>query len=230
MEEQSFIHAAWLEGSDAHGRADEFSDVDLWLDVEPGHQEAALSLVRDVVASFGPLTVDDEPVHPDPQVRQRFLGTAGFSPFQFVDVCVQSHGREVKFTEADPYLLWFDRSGVIQHVQGEERNVRAELARLSRRRSRAVLVEKELQRENLLEALAYYRNEVLTLLVRFLRLKHCPAKLHYGLKHSRHDLPAEVAARLLELHCFCTPDDLRKGVQQALVWMAQIEEEIRDEP
>ena len=66
MQGQPFIRAAWLEGSDADGRADGFSDVDLWLDVAPGHEEAVLERVREVVASFGPLTVDDEPIHPDP--------------------------------------------------------------------------------------------------------------------------------------------------------------------
>ena len=227
MEEQSFIHAAWLEGADAYGRADDFSDVDLWLDVEPGHEETALSLVRDVVTSFGPLKVDDEPVHPDPQIRQAFLGSAGLSPFHFVDVCVQSHGRNVKFTAVDPYLLWFDRSGVIQHAQEPENNVEVKLARLSRRKWRAVLVEKELQRGHMLEALGYYHNEVLTLLVRLLRLRYCPAKLDYGLKHIQRDLPADVVARLLELHRFCTPEDLRKGVYIALNWSVQIEEEIR---
>ncbi|MFC3861520.1 hypothetical protein ACFOPQ_12190 [Deinococcus antarcticus] len=82
------LRAAWLEGSDADGRADRFSHVDLWLDVAPGHEEAVLERVREVVASFGPLTVDDEPVQPDPQVRQRFRGSAGLPPLH--TNCVQS--------------------------------------------------------------------------------------------------------------------------------------------
>lgn len=223
-----FIHAAWLEGSDASGRADEFSDVDLWLDVEPDHEESALQLVRDVVASFGSLTVDDEPVHPDPLIRQRFLGSAGLSPFHFVDVCVQTHGRATQFTAADPYLLWFDHSGVIQHAPQQGVNTALELARLTRRKWRVVLVGKELRRKHTLEALAYYRAEVLTLLVRFLRLRYCPARLEYGLKHVAHDLPPEALHRLTELHSLSHPDDLRWGVEAALNWMEQLKQEVRE--
>ena len=50
------------------------------------------------------------------------------------------------------------------------------------------------------------------------------------MEHVQRDLPPEVVARLLELHRFSTPDDLRRGVREALDWTAQMEEEIRDDP
>lgn len=224
-----FIHAAWLEGADAWGRADEFSDVDLWLDVQAGREEHALGIVRGVVESFGPLTVSDAPRHPDPLLRQRFYGSGGLSPSLFVDVCVQTHGRDVKFTAADPYLVWFDRAEVIQTTKEAEVDVQLELNRLLSRRWRFLLVEKELRRGHPLEALAYYRNEVLTLLVRFLRLRYTPEKLEYGLKHIQHDLPPDALARLFTLHSFSTPDELRQGVLETQAWMQEIAKEIRRE-
>lgn len=225
-----FIHAAWLEGADARGCADAFSDIDLWLDVKAGQEEEALQQVREVVASFGPLTLDEDPGHPHPQLRQRFYGSSNLSPFHFVDVCVQTHGRQVTFTAADPYLLWFDRAGVIRQGSTPPIDVSAELERLLARRWRAVLVEKELRRGHLLEALAYYRNEVLPVLVRVLRLRHSPAKWDYGLKHIHHDLPPGTVERLLKLHALGTPAELRVGLQEIQVWLAQVAEEIRGNP
>ncbi|MFK7603671.1 hypothetical protein ACI3L1_15815, partial [Deinococcus sp. SM5_A1] len=46
-----YIHAVWLEGADAEGRADEYSDLDLWLDVDSGQQEKVFAVVREVVAT-----------------------------------------------------------------------------------------------------------------------------------------------------------------------------------
>ena len=216
------IHAAWLEGSDALGHADEFSDIDLWLDVQAGQEDWALELVRGVVQSFGPLNVEDNPQHSHPQIRQRFYGSSGLSPFWFVDVCVQTHGREVAFGPADAYALWFDRSGVIRRADAEPFDAAAELERLQTRRWRFVLVEKELQRGHNLEALNYYHSEVLALLVRVLRVIHCPDKRDYGLKHLDRDLPPDVSGRLAALYAYNTPQDLRLGVAQVGAWLDEM--------
>jgi hypothetical protein len=76
-----FVRAAWLEGADAAGRADAYSDVDLWLDVDVGYGEQAFTVVRDTVSTFGPLDVDAARLHPNPLVQQRFYRTSGLSPF-----------------------------------------------------------------------------------------------------------------------------------------------------
>ena len=34
-----FVYALWLEGADATGTVEEYSDIDLWLDVDDGHEE-----------------------------------------------------------------------------------------------------------------------------------------------------------------------------------------------
>jgi predicted nucleotidyltransferase len=47
LEPLAWVNAAWLGGSDAFGRADELSDVDLQVDVDDGH----------VAATFGPVEI-----------------------------------------------------------------------------------------------------------------------------------------------------------------------------
>lgn len=222
-----FVHAAWLEGADAAGRADEYSDIDLWLDVDHPSLERAFELVRTTLETLGPLDVEDVHVHPDPAVQQRFYRTVGLPPHWFVDVCVQVHGRDVAFGPHDPFAVLFDRSGVIRVHHGEiaPQDVHRAVQALRARQWRWLLVEKEVKRGYRLEALAYYHAEVLGALVEVLRLRHCPWKRDYGLKHVYDDLPGEVVERLEVLHSFTTLDELMTGVQRAAQWFDALMQE-----
>jgi predicted nucleotidyltransferase len=51
LEPLAFVNAAWLGGSDAFGRADELSDVDLQVDVDDG-QVAAFGAVEAALADM----------------------------------------------------------------------------------------------------------------------------------------------------------------------------------
>ena len=42
LEPHLHVYALWLEGADARGTVDEFSDLDVWLDVEDGQEEIVL--------------------------------------------------------------------------------------------------------------------------------------------------------------------------------------------
>lgn len=222
LEAQPFVQAAWLEGADALERADDFSDLDLWLDVSAGSEEAAFRGIRDAVQTFGPLDVEQQRAHPDPLIRQRFYRSRGLPRFLFVDVCVQTHGRDMAFGPADAFLPLFDRAGVLRYAPPPPTNLQAEIAGVLAGRWRHVLVEKELARGHILEALASYHAEVLEPLVRLLRLRHSPDKDDYGLKHVSADLPAADVQRLEALYARTRPSELREGMEQAHEWMDEL--------
>ena len=84
----AWVNAAWLGGSDAFGRADELSDVDLQVDVDDGHVatfgavEAALAAASPIVARL---------VMPMPAWHghaQRFYQLRDTAEFTAVDVVV----------------------------------------------------------------------------------------------------------------------------------------------
>lgn len=216
------IQAVWLEGADALGRADEYSDLDLWLDVDVGREEGAFQTVRATVQTFGPLDVEQARAHPEPLIRQRFYRSSGLPPFLFVDVCVQTHGRDVAFGPADAFLPLFDRAGVLRREPQPAPNLAEEVRKVLEGRWRWVLVEKELRRGHGPEALAYYHAEVLGPLVRLLRLRHCPEKRGYGLKHISADLPAADLHRLEGLYGQTRPQDLRAGMREVGEWIDRL--------
>ena len=51
----SWVNAAWLGGSDAFGRADELSDVDLEVDVDDGYVAATFGAVEAALAAASPI-------------------------------------------------------------------------------------------------------------------------------------------------------------------------------
>lgn len=132
-------------------------------------------------------------------------------------MCLQQHGRETVFAPFEPFKVLFDRSGVVR--TGEEVIDKAFIAQAAKALEEAwwrrVLVLEEVDRGRLLEALAYYHKEVLEPLTRLLRLRFCPAKHDYGLKHVCADLPGEVTAELEALYVIVTLADLPAALERA---------------
>lgn len=115
------------------------------------------------------------------------------------------------------FKVLFDRSGVVRTT--EEVVDKAFIVQAAKTLEaawwRRVLVLKEVERGQRLEALAYYHKEVLEPLIRLLRLRFCPAKHDYGLKHVCADLPGEVTAELEALYAVVTLADLRAALGRA---------------
>ena len=66
------VRAAWLGGSDANGRADERSDVDLFLVVRPGSVDAVAERLETGLAALSPIRLRLRLPHPtwQPSLRR----------------------------------------------------------------------------------------------------------------------------------------------------------------
>jgi hypothetical protein len=219
-----FVLAAWLEGADAHDRADSYSDIDLWLDVEDGREEEALALVRDALSTIAPLDLALEVAHPHPLIRQAFFRPAGFPESLLIDVCVQGHSRNFTFRRGmqdGNVAVLFDRAGVIRFEDLDQEAFRKELLfRLADLEAKLELspvrVRKELRRGRFLEAFGAYHDLVLEPLVEALRLLYSPTKFSFGLKHVGADVPADVVERLEDLHIVANGEDIERKMATAL--------------
>jgi hypothetical protein len=217
LEVHPFVHAIWLEGSHASGYTDGYSDIDLWADVDAGSEEEAFDALRQGLLTLGSLELEHAPDHPHPQIRQRFYRLEGTSPYLFLDVCLQQHGRGTRLPAHEPFKVLYDPGGIVQ--MEPERDVRDTVfRRLDVLRAgwwRRMLVLKEVERGQGLEALGYYHKLVLEPLTELLRLCHCPEKHDYGLKHIHRDLPADVVRELEALYSVVTLGELPAAVARA---------------
>ena len=219
------VNAAWLGGSDAFGRADELSDVDLQVDVDDGHVAATFGAVEAALAAASPIVA--RLVMPMPTWHghaQRFYRLRDTAESTAVDVVVfersdprryynqtERHGRP---------LVLFDRAGVVHPVALDPAELRATLAQAvagirERLPFTLPLVAKEVRRGDALAALDAYQRHLLRPLVELYRVRHAPARHDFGARYTRDDLPAEVQRTLVELSFVADLDDLAAKLPRA---------------
>ncbi|NIK80387.1 tetratricopeptide (TPR) repeat protein [Paenibacillus castaneae] len=221
LEDCSYVNAFWLEGSDGTGKLDEFSDLDIVLNVADGFEEQALQQLEALLAAIGPLDLNYKEYKNDQQSYTVFhlLNTADSL---FLDVSIQSQSHKYTFLREDTSVIpkvIFDKIGIIQyeslnqdklHNQIQERLYHLE--NTFKQRGRAI---KYAKRNKFLEAFAYYQKFVLTPLVELLRIKYAPIHYDYYLVQASRQLPVEVLDRLEHLYKVNSVTDIEAKIEIA---------------
>ena len=189
-----YVNAAWLGGSDAFGRSDELSDVDLQVDVDDGRVAAAFGAIEAALAAASPIVA--RLVMPMPTWHghaQRFYRLRDTAEYTAVDVVV--------FKRSDP-RRYYDQAELAATLAAAVAGIRERLA------FTLPLVAKEVRRGDALAALGSYQRHVVAPLVMLCRVRHTPARHDFGSRYTRDDLPAEVQETLAELSFVADLDDL----------------------
>jgi predicted nucleotidyltransferase len=230
LEPHESVHALWLEGADARSIVDEFSDLDVWLDVEDGHEENVLKHIEQYLNELAPLDFVYRKPDFHPHIKQCFFHLANTSEFLIIDVCIQSHSRELEFGPNDPVKIIFDKSNVICFKQDTEKiNVLEQAKALqSQVLLYRVWVLKALKRGHWLEAVSYYFECVLEPLARVLRLHYTPEKVEYGFKHFDQDLSEDVVAQLKTLTRVDSGERLESNLNKAVEWLNGVVKEMEE--
>lgn len=217
------VHAFWLEGADAHDRVDQYSDIDIWLDVSDGKEDEILDEVEKNLTSLASLDFAYEKDHAHPKIRQKFFHLHGTPEYLIIDVCLQSHSREFWYTKGhadEKVKVVFDKERVIQFRELDGEKFTRELQQRVEELKKTyhffqAWVKKELHRSNFLEAFYYYQQWSIEPLVELLRVQHQPTKKDFYLKHISLDLPKAIVDRLERLVQVNSLEDLRQKSQQA---------------
>lgn len=240
LEPLPHVHALWEGGSEAFGRADAWSDLDLQACVDDNRVadtfaavETALEKAVGIEATF---------VVPEPAwhgFAQRFYRFRGQPPWLMLDLCLRRRSDRPTFLETEihgrqPFL--FDRIGLAT-VQGPldrekwEKQLRERVAFLRTKVGMfAHLVEKEIRRQHPIDAFTFYQGMILQPLVELLRIRHDPWRHGFGLRYLHHVLPRGVARRLQDLCFLRHPDDLQAKSRGALRWFDELAQELDRAP
>ena len=224
-------------GSRARGDADEYSDMDVWLDVQDGHEEMVIEQIHSILSKIAPLDFEHEIDHPHPKIRQKFFHLKDTSEFLIIDVCVQSHSREFWYTNGhadEKVKIIFEKGKVI-----EFRNLdKIEFQNLQKKRidelKKTFLffqawVKKGVNRDNFLEALKYYHSFILDPLVELLRLRYEPTKREFGLKHIERDLPKDILHTIEDLYKVNSTSEISTKSQKANELFFEVLKEVEKE-
>ena len=197
--------AAFLGGSDASGRTDGFSDVDLVVVVEDGAVEAAFDVVHAALEELSPIVhrwrLADPTWHGN---SQEFLALRDADPAHFIDIVVQGPAGGERFLETERHgtaLVLFDRAGVVAPVPVDRVALKARIDdRLAILRERfplfQTLVTRAVRRGFVAEAAVAYQDHTYRPLIELLRIRHCPDRFDYGARYLDRDLPTALSAQV----------------------------------
>lgn len=186
LEPEADVLAMWLEGADAQGLVDPFSDIDLCCSVQPGAIEAVAARAQQALEGLGKLNLEMRTQHEENFLSNTFHFEDS-EPFLLIDFDVYA-GRGSSFTSGDMIerpLILFDRAGVITFTNPDRDRAQAD----------------NLERLPELEAL---------------RMRYTPLHADYYMVHISRHLPPEVLQRLEYCFQFNTLGELADKSREAV--------------
>ncbi|MCJ7625409.1 MAG: hypothetical protein MUO76_18070, partial [Anaerolineaceae bacterium] len=117
LEPLEYVHALWEGGAACFERVDEWSDLDLRVDVEDDHGDKIFPIVESALETLSPIDLKFEVPQPTWHGHyQTFYRLQDASKFLIVDFVVMQHSSPMKYTQREMHgsmRVHFDKAGVV---------------------------------------------------------------------------------------------------------------------
>jgi hypothetical protein len=226
-----FIYAMWEGGAASFDRVDEWSDIDLQVDVEDERVDEVMALAGRLLAELSPIEL--EYAVPQPSWHghaQTFYWLRDAGPYLLVDFVVMKHSNPTKFLEHEVHgnrLVHFDKVGVTDvgpldagEFVGQVRK-RWETLRVTFPLFQSLTL-KEINRGNAIEAFAFYQGFTVRPLLEAIRMELTPYHYNFHARYVYYELPPEMVRRLEGLFFVASLDDLAEKRRQAEEWFHEV--------
>jgi len=239
LESLDYTHAMWEAGAIAFGRVDEWSDIDLQVVVDDERVEDAFSEVESALEELSPIAATFR--FPEPVWHghsQAFYRLRDASPYLLLDLVVMKLSNESRFLQTEIHgapFVYFDKTSIVTpEAFDAEAHAEKIRGRIEGLRSRfdmfQVMVTKEVERGNPIEAVAYYHAMTVRPLVEMLRIRHVPVRHDFYTRYVYYELPGAVIERLEPLFFVRDMEDLRSKRTVAEAWFHEISEAVGQGP
>jgi predicted nucleotidyltransferase len=219
MEQDTAVHAMWIAGSVAEGYADKFSDVDIWLDIDDGQDEAMFNSIEKFLESKGKLDVNfSEGL--TPPYSHKVYHLAHMNPYHFIEITLHSHSDKMNvFTRLRKIKVMFDKDGTTEFEPFDETSYNQMLKErkqflIEKIALGELSVTKEITRRQFMDALHNYQFWLVESVIELARIKHAPLKVTYGLKQGTRDLPEDIRKKVESLYVIKSLDDLSNKIKE----------------
>ena len=222
--------AFWEGGSAAFGRADEWSDLDLYVLVKEGRAADAFRAIERALEGLSPIELTYPVLSGFEGVSQKFYRLRDANEFAVVDLAILTPDSPENFLTPEIHgrnLFYFNKRGVAEarplDKPSFDKRRRERLERLVLRFEMFNnYVAKELERGHSLEALEDYRAITLATLVEALRMKYAPLHYDFRMHYVDRELPSSAVKRLVRLSYVRNQQDLRNNYREATRWCTQV--------
>jgi predicted nucleotidyltransferase len=227
LRQADYVDAVWEAGAASFGRVDEWSDIDLYVVCDDDRVENVITVIEQVLGTMGKVDLKfrvPEPTwHGNSQVFWRIKEA---SPFLFIDAAIMKKSSKEKFLQYSIHgkpLVHFDKTGVIKNDPVNIEEYFKEMkdrfeAHKTTFEMFQVLVLKELNRGNVMEALSYYLSYILRPLIEVLRMTYTPWHYRFFTTYVYYEMPAHIVERLHRLYFVNDEKTLKKCREEAETW------------
>jgi predicted nucleotidyltransferase len=221
------VRAVWEGGAISFGRLDEMSDIDLYVDVEDARTGDVFPVVEAALEELSPLKlIHAVPLPQSNDYQHRFYRLENASEFLLVDVAVFKHSAQDKFLEPEIHgeaVFHFNKneSVMVPHLDPKKfvANLSERLKKIDDKLEMfRCFVQKEMRRNNYIEAMDLYNRLVLESLLEMVRIRYKPLHYNFRTHHILHDLPSEVVEKLKSLYFVKDEKDLERKFELAERW------------
>lgn len=231
LKPEDFVCALWEGGAASFNRIDKWSDIDLYVVVKDEKVEDTFKYMKQILRDISEIELEFcllEPTwHGHSQVFWRLKDV---NPFLFLDTVFIKESSEDKFLQYKIHgkpLVHFDKIGIVTdnsiEVESFLEKIKIRLETLKTNFELfQVLILKELNRGNNIEAFSYYIYYTFKPLVELLRIKYSPYHYNFFTSYIYYELPSEVVKRLQRLYFVTDVESLRKFRDEAESWFWDI--------
>jgi predicted nucleotidyltransferase len=219
MEQDEAVHAMWIAGSVAEGHNDELSDIDVWLDIDDGQDEAVFGSIEKFLLSKGKLGINFGE-GATPPFSHKVYHLAHMNPNHFIEINLHSHSHQFGlFDSLRKIKVLFDKDGSTKFKPFDK----ASYDKMLQERKQFLIekialgeqsVRKEITRQQFMDALHNYQFWLVEPVVELARIKYAPLKITYGLKHGSRDLPKDTVKEIKSLYIIRSLDDLSYKIEE----------------
>ena len=215
LEADHTARACWEGGSVAMGRADAYSDIDLYVVADTARHEPILDAFESALAQAAAIAHTWRVEPPAfAGVAQRIYLLKDAPRFFAVDCAVLTAEAAVQFLERERHgtpRVVFDRDARIEALPLDRTRHAARLRqRLAQIRASwpvyRTIVAKELARGRALDAIGFYFNGLLRPLIELVGMRYRPDRFDYGWRYLHDELPAELQHQLASFAYVAGPE------------------------
>ncbi len=231
-----YVYAFWLEGSFAMGYADEYSDIDYWIDVDDNYVSDAIEYVERALSRLGEIDERYENGNEHPKLGQIVYHIKESNPYLVLDFNWQLHSRDrneyhyIKNDNVEGALVIFDKDNVVRLEEADEQEIAGNKLKCKQicdyRYSQHLRVNKYIRRGTFPESYAYYNKYVIEPLVMLLRLKYTPLYPYHYLLHISKHMPQTIVSRLEKLIQVASLDEMEISMKKSEMWYEELHDEL----